>query len=153
MSLPAASWTLPDRGGSGVSQSVVPLVKVNPACAIGGRPIPPAQIAGSGVGVGVGLGVWVGVGVGVALGVGFAVGVGVGGTKQPLAVHASQQLETTPTHAWPLLGARHDDALLLTLHLVTPRALVVQQVTAAGRPQVDWRTQPSTLAEHPWGMS
>ncbi len=70
----------------------------------------------------------------------------VDGTVQPpLASQASQQLATSPTHALPPRGARHVAALGLTLHLALPFAVVRQQVTAPGRPQVDFAAQRSTL--------
>jgi hypothetical protein len=56
---------------------------------------------------------------------------------QPVALHASQQLVAVPTHAWPPLGAMHDVARRLTLHLAGLPDFVRQQVTAPGLPQVE----------------
>jgi hypothetical protein len=57
---------------------------------------------------------------------------------QPLVVHASQQLETTPAHACPPLGGLHALALGFTVHRVLPFAFVMQHVTLPGFfPQVD----------------
>jgi hypothetical protein len=67
--------------------------------------------------------------------VAVCVASGVPGTTQPL-VHASQQLVQPLTVALPPFGARHFAALFFTVHLVLPRAVVRQQVTEPGRPQV-----------------
>jgi len=63
----------------------------------------------------------------------------------PLAVHASQQLGTTPTQAWPPAGEWQDAADRLMLQRVSPRAFVRQQVTDAGRRQVDRAAHRTTL--------
>jgi hypothetical protein len=72
----------------------------------------------------------------------------VDGATQPLAVHASQQLAKTPTHADPPGGGWHCAAVRRTWHFVVPFALVRQQVTAPGRPHVDFDTHRSTLLAH-----
>ena len=59
------------------------------------------------------------------------------GEAQPLAVHASQQLEWTPTHADPSFGALQWSALDFVEHFVVPFDVVRQQVTNPGLPQVD----------------
>ena len=61
----------------------------------------------------------------------------LGEAAQPLVVHASQQLEKIPTHALPPAGGVHLAAPGLVLHLVTPLALVRQQVTKPAFPHVD----------------
>jgi hypothetical protein len=85
-------------------------------------------VGGATVAVGAGVGVCVGVGAGVCVGV--AVGVGVGPPAQPVAVHASQQLENWLTHADPFRGAVHRPASCLIEQRVLPLAPVVQQATA-----------------------
>jgi len=85
---------------------------------------------GVGAAVAVGAGVGVGVGVGTGVCVGDAVGVGVGPPAQPVAVHASQQLENWLTHADPLLGAMHRPASCLIEQRVLPFWPVTQQATA-----------------------
>jgi len=66
------------------------------------------------------------------------------GSAQPPDTQASQQLERCPTHAVPFLGGLQSAALLLVLHLVVPVALVRQQVTKPGFPQVDRAAQSFT---------
>jgi hypothetical protein len=56
-------------------------------------------------------------------------------------VHASQQLGRDPAQAWPPFGGLHAAALRLMLHFVAPFAVVRQQVTNPGRPQVDLAAQ------------
>jgi hypothetical protein len=58
------------------------------------------------------------------------------GDAHPVAVHASQQLGCTPTHAVPPLGALHAAALLLVEHFVTV-PFVRQQVTKPALPHVE----------------
>jgi hypothetical protein len=67
---------------------------------------------------------------------------------QPPAVQPSQQLGTVPTHAEPPLGALHRAALGLSEHLVAAVAVVRQQVTKPGAPQVDFLAHPTTAALH-----
>ena len=55
---------------------------------------------------------------------------------QPFA-QASQQLPV-PMHAVPPFGALHFDASLLIWHFCLPFLSIRQQVTASGRPQVDF---------------
>jgi hypothetical protein len=59
---------------------------------------------------------------------------GVGHVPAP---HASQQLDTVPTHALPPRGALQAAAPCLTLHLVVPCASVRQHVTEFFLPQVE----------------
>src|SRR5882724_995186 len=61
----------------------------------------------------------------------------VAGAGHVAPPHASQQLARSPTQAVPPLGGLHAAALLLMLHVWTPRAFVRQQVAKPGRPQVD----------------
>ena len=58
------------------------------------------------------------------------------GTQSPFP-HASQQLDTVPTHAVPPFGARQRAASFFTLHFNRPAALARQQVAAPGFPQVE----------------
>src|SRR5262249_53864921 len=51
--------------------------------------------------------------------------------------HASQQLGTRPTHAWPPRGAAHFAVPLLIAQEVRPALVVRQQVTKPGLPHVD----------------
>jgi hypothetical protein len=97
------------------------------------------------VAVGVTDGVNVTVAVAVGAG-GVAVAVGVYGGAQPPLPQASQQLLNTPVQALPPEGARHLLGADFTAHLVVPRALVRQQVTAPTRPQVDFEAHLVTLA-------
>jgi hypothetical protein len=55
----------------------------------------------------------------------------------PEAVHASQQLANSPTHAVPPCGGTHDAALFFVVHFVFPVAVVRQHVTNPGFPQVE----------------
>ncbi len=64
------------------------------------------------------------------------------------APHASQQLDTDPTHAVPSCGALQSAARCLTLHRVVPCSSVRQQVTAFFRPQVDIAAQCTTESRH-----
>jgi hypothetical protein len=67
---------------------------------------------------------------------------------QPPCVQASQQLAKLPVHARPPFGAVHFVALLLIVHDVRPWALVRQQVTDPGLPQIDLVAQCfTTLAQ------
>jgi hypothetical protein len=63
----------------------------------------------------------------------------VGGLAQPVAVHASQQLVNalSPTHEVPPPGSVQCSSSRLVLHFVLPEALVRQQVTNPGLPQVE----------------
>lgn len=61
----------------------------------------------------------------------------VGGAAQPLSVQASQQLEKAPVQALPPAGAMQWSLSRLVLHFVVPDALVRQQVTNPGFPQVE----------------
>ena len=72
-------------------------------------------------------------------------------TVQPPLPHASQQLVAEPTHACPPLGALHDDARRLTVHLVAPLAFVRQQVTAPAFPHVERDAQRRTADWHSAG--
>ena len=69
------------------------------------------------------------------------------GTQSP-PPHASQQLDTGPTHAVPAFGARQRAASFFTLQRSRPAALVRQQVTAPARPQVDRAAQRFTAPLH-----
>src|SRR5262245_8901359 len=64
------------------------------------------------------------------------------------ALQLSQQLDVVPTHAEPPLGAAHVVWLDFTEHLVTPFAVVRQQVTKPDSPQVDRFAQRTTIARH-----
>jgi hypothetical protein len=55
----------------------------------------------------------------------------------PEAVQASRQLGKTPTHASPPRGAMQSIESRFTLQVVSPAALVRQQVTGSGFPHVD----------------
>jgi hypothetical protein len=57
-------------------------------------------------------------------------------THAPCA-HASQQLGTAPTQAWPPRGATHFAVPLLIAQEVRPALVVRQQVTKPGLPHVD----------------
>jgi hypothetical protein len=48
-------------------------------------------------------------------------------------------------HALPPGGTRHFAASVFTLHFTRPLAVVRQQVTAPGRPQVDFDAQRFTV--------
>jgi len=65
----------------------------------------------------------------------------VAAEAQPPPVHASQQLGRCPAQARPPFGGLHAAAFRLMLHFVTPFAVVRQQVTNPGRPQVDLAAQ------------
>jgi len=69
------------------------------------------------------------------------------GVQSP-APHASQQLGTVPVQAVPPFGARQRIASLFTLQRSVPPALVRQQATAPGRPQVDRAAQRLTVPLH-----
>jgi hypothetical protein len=90
-------------------------------------------------------------GVSVGFGDGVGVGTGVGVGRQPVAVHASQQLEYCPTQALPPEGALQRAALPTTLQLVWPKRFVRQHDTAPGLPQVDLLAQRITDARHDAG--
>src|SRR4029434_8080225 len=60
------------------------------------------------------------------------------GTQPPVGVHASQQLDCPLTQAVPPLGGVHFEALGFVEHFTLPVALVLQQVTKPGLPQVDF---------------
>ena len=66
------------------------------------------------------------------------------GSAQPPDTQASQQLGRLPTHALPCLGRLQSATLLLVLHLVAPFAVVRQQVTKPGFPQIDRAAQAFT---------
>jgi hypothetical protein len=83
--------------------------------------------------------------------VSVAVPVAPGVLGAQTAVQASQQLGQVPMTAVPPLGARHLAALFLTAHLTLPLAVVRQQVTAPGRPQVDFFTHFLTADTHARG--
>lgn len=72
-------------------------------------------------------------------------------TGQLPALQASQQLATRCTQAAPPCGAVHFVAADLIEHCVTPRAVVRQQETKSGRPQVDWAAQWTTARLHCFG--
>jgi hypothetical protein len=74
-----------------------------------------------------------------------------GGGHVPLAPHASQQLDTDPTHAVPPCGALQALSPCLTVQLVWPWALVRQQVTKPRLPQVDTAAQCTTAPLHSGG--
>ena len=61
----------------------------------------------------------------------------VGVVEQLAPAHASQQLGWLPTQAAPPLGALQTAALFFTPHVRVPFAVVRQQVTKPGPPQVD----------------
>ena len=63
----------------------------------------------------------------------------VGGAAQPVAVHASQQLvkAPSPTHELPPPGSVQCSLSRFVLHFVLPDALVRQQATNPGLPQVE----------------
>jgi len=60
---------------------------------------------------------------------------------QPPFPQASQQLDSVPVQALPPCGAVQVATFLLIEHLITPVALVRQQVTNPGRPQVECAAQ------------
>jgi hypothetical protein len=74
--------------------------------------------------------------------------LGDGGTQLPPA-HASQQLANSPTHDEPSFGALHRSGLDLVEHFVTPFAVVRQQLTNPGLPQVDLAAHLTTA---PWQL-
>jgi hypothetical protein len=78
------------------------------------------------------------------------------GDAQPVAVHASQQLGCTPTHAVPPLGALHAAALLFVEHFVTV-PFVRQQVTKPALPHVEraahLTTAPLQFAGSVWAAT
>jgi hypothetical protein len=67
---------------------------------------------------------------------------------QPLAVHASQQLENALTQALPPLGGVQWAASRFVRQRVRPLDVVRQQVTKPGLPQVDLAAQRTTLRLH-----
>src|SRR5439155_10371809 len=67
---------------------------------------------------------------------------------QPPLEHASQQLDTAPTHALPPAGARHRSAFRLMLHRVWPLASVRQHVTYPSRPQVERLAHETSWLRH-----
>src|SRR5262245_42848152 len=67
------------------------------------------------------------------------------------ALQLSQQLGVVPTHAEPPLGAVHFVWLDFSEHFVAPFAVVRQQVTKPGSPQVDRFAQRTTIARHCFG--
>jgi hypothetical protein len=71
-----------------------------------------------------------------------------GGGHVPDAPHASQQLDTDPTHAVPPAGARQAASLRLMAQRVVPLAPVRQQVTKPGLPHADFAAQPTTASRH-----
>jgi hypothetical protein len=75
------------------------------------------------------------------------------GVTQPPAPQASQQLGTAPTHALPPDGVVHFAACRFVLHRVAPLALVRQQVTAPGLPQVERAVHRLTVPLHCMGSS
>jgi len=72
-------------------------------------------------------------------------------TGQPPALQASQQLATLFTQPAPPFGAVHFLASGLIEHFATPFAVVRQQETKPGRPQVDWAAQWTTACLHCFG--
>jgi len=72
----------------------------------------------------------------------------VPGAPHVPAPHASQQLDTAPTHAVPPGGALHATARRLMLHWVSPWASVRQQVTKSFFPQVEFAAQCVTALRH-----
>ena len=64
------------------------------------------------------------------------------------APHASQQLDTAPTHAVPSRGALQAAAPCLMLHRIVPCASVRQQVAAFFLPQVDIAAHCTTESWH-----
>ena len=60
-----------------------------------------------------------------------------GEAAQPVAVHASRQLERGLAHAAPPVGAVQCAASDLMLHFVVPLAFVRQQAIAPGLPHVE----------------
>ena len=64
------------------------------------------------------------------------------------AGHASQQLDTVPTHAVPPRDALQAAARCLMLHWVVPCESVRQQVTELFLPQVDIAAQCTTESWH-----
>jgi hypothetical protein len=70
-----------------------------------------------------------------------------------LQARASQQLSTATTHALPSRGGRQRVASRLIAHRTRPDAVVRRQVTAPGRPQVDFRPQRTTSRLHRDGRS
>jgi len=84
----------------------------------------------------------------VAGGAAVVVVVPPGGGHVPLAPHASQQLDTDPTHAVPPCGALQALSPCLTVQLVWPCASARQQVTKPRLPQVDTAAQCTTASLH-----
>jgi hypothetical protein len=74
----------------------------------------------------------------------------LGDDAQPPVVQASQQLAKTPTHAEPAFGALQLAALDFVEHFVLPAAVVRQQVTNPGFPQVEWAAQLTTNPLQLW---
>src|SRR5690242_18299977 len=72
-------------------------------------------------------------------------------TGQLPAPQASQQLATRCTQAAPPFGAVHLLASGLIEHFAMPCAVVRQQVTKSGRPQVDCAAQWTTARLHCFG--
>jgi hypothetical protein len=72
---------------------------------------------------------------------------------QPVSVHASQQLGTLPTQAVPPGGGWHAEARGFVRHFVAPSALVRQQVTKPGLPQVERAAQRVTRDLQLFGRS
>jgi len=70
------------------------------------------------------------------------------GGHVPFAPHASQQLDTDPTHAVPPCGALQRFSPCLIVQLVWPCASVRQQVTKPRLPQVDTAAQCTTAPLH-----
>lgn len=73
----------------------------------------------------------------------------LGEVAQPLDVQASQQLAKVPTHEVPPFGGLHLSPFDFVEHDVTPLALVRQQVTKFGLPQVD---RAAHLTTTPWQL-
>jgi hypothetical protein len=73
----------------------------------------------------------------------------LGDDAQPPVVHASQQLAKFPTHADPRFGALHCLASDLIEHFALPLAIVRQQVTSPGLPQVEFAAHLTTA---PWQL-
>jgi hypothetical protein len=74
----------------------------------------------------------------------------LGDDAQPPVVQASQQLAKLPTHAEPPIGALQLAALDFVEHFVAPAAVVRQQVTNPGFPQVDRAAQLTTNPLQLW---
>ena len=72
-------------------------------------------------------------------------------SAQPPDTQASQQLGRCPTHAVPFLDGLQSAALLFVPHVVVPFAVVRQQVTKPGFPQVDRAAQCFTAPLHCFG--